>query len=413
MASDSASVAAQKRQRMSTPADKGTKHQVSQYYATIPTFAAQQHQGISKATRRSARILVIEKGSKSQMQSREQVEIPKRLREGEFPSYASPGPSPKRRDNGTWPTDEEEKSMDRFQDIVCHALARKKSSAFLRRKRSDASINTDTVPTRPPSDQQPREQKSAPYRHPRYESQLRGSGVESNMLCKKLLESPRSPPKDTFFADSLFEDTLESIKDRNETRVIRDIAQLIVPPTEILAIRGARHLSILRETPNAGWNNAIPFSGPQRLQKLQPFIGNELEDCSYFAASEVKCGASALNVANRQNAHSQTVLLRGLFELFRLVGREKGLHSEICGFLISHSNVDTVMNILDLWVSDHSERVCSAINMLPVGLNFEVSELSDPQSPDPELASSRSRLSQQLGEYSLTGRVVPDSQLSV
>lgn len=179
---------------------------------------------------------------------------------------------------------------------------------------------------------------------------------------------PQSPPKDTLFEDGLFKDTLAAIKGRNETRVIRDISQLIVPSAEILAICGTAHLKILRETTNAGWNNCIPFSGPrpqpdyslgfkreafyihERLQKLQPFIGNLLVDCSYFAVtydmyfpfltSEVKCGASALDVADRQNAHSQTVSLRGLYEFFRIVGREKELHNKINGFSVSHSNVD-------------------------------------------------------------------------
>jgi hypothetical protein len=203
--------------------------------------------------------------------------------------------------------------MDRFRDLVQPALARKKSSASLRRKRSDASINTETAPTRTPSDQLPREQKSAPYRHPRYETQLgeRGSfmgkykegiSVKSKEICQRLRKSLQSPPKDTLFEDNLFEDTLDSIRGRNETRVIRDIAQLIVPSAEILAIRGVSHLKILRETTNAGWNNAIPFYGSrpqpdyslgfkreaftrQQLQKLQPFIGNDPEDCSYFAAT--------------------------------------------------------------------------------------------------------------------------------
>lgn len=261
------------------------------------------------------------------------------------------------RENGTWPNVEQEETMDRFRELVQPALAKKRSSASLRRKRSDASITSETVLTRTLSDQLPREKKSAPYRHPRYESQLseRGSfmdkykdiSVESKELCHKLLKSPQSPPKDTLFEDDVFDGTLKLIKGRNETRVIRDIAQLIVPSAEVLAIRGSTHLGILRETTNAGWNNTIPFYGsrPQpdyslgfkreaftkeQLQKLQPFIGNDLEDCSYFAAtydmyfpfltSEVKCGASALDIADRQNAHSQTVLLRGLFELFCLVG---------------------------------------------------------------------------------------------
>lgn len=234
---------------------------------------------------------------------------------------------------------------------------------------------------------------------------------------------------------------MELIKGRNGTRVIRDIAQLIVPPAEILAIRGAKHLKTLRETTNASWNNAIPFYGsrPQpdyslgfkreaftreRLQKLQPFIGNELEDCSYFAAtydmyfpfltSEVKC-ASALDIADRQNVHSQTVALRGLIELFRLVGREDELYQEINGFSISHSdeyvrvwghyavingkdftfyrhliakfNISKteqgdnrwtaytfVQNIYDLWLPERFSRICSVIDMLPANLNFKVSE---------------------------------------
>ncbi|KAF2245184.1 hypothetical protein BU26DRAFT_386315, partial [Trematosphaeria pertusa] len=451
----------------------------------------------------------------------QQAKTPKRPREeGEVPPFrSSPEPLPKRvrtsaasvgeqvgwetisearvdywRENGTWPTEEQEKTMDRFRDIFHHALARKRSSASLRRKRSDASINAETVLTRTPSDQQPREQKSAPYKHPRYEGQLRERGsfmgkyeegitAESKELCQKLLRASQSPPEHTLFDDDLFEDTLELIKGRNETRVIRDIAQLIVPPAEILAIRGAKHLKILRETTNAGWNNAIPFCGPrpqpdyglgfkreafnrEQLQKLQPFIGNELEDCSYVAAtydmylpfltSEVKCGASALDIADRQNAHNQTVALQNLVELFRLVGREKELHREINGFSISHSDVDVriwghyaaidgrdatyyrhpigefsiknteldrgkrwtaytfVRNVYDIWLPEHFKRICSAIDMLPAGLNFEVSDQPEPQFPDLERASSRSGLSQRFEDYRLADEgAIPDSQPSV
>jgi hypothetical protein len=383
--------------------------------------------------------------------------------------------------------------MDRFRDIVQHALAKKRSSASLRRKRSDTSINTETAPTRTPSDQQPREQKSAPYKHPRYEGQLQERGsfmgkyadsitAEGKDLCQKLLRASSSLPKHTLFDDNLFEDTLELIKGRNETRVIRDIAQLIVPPAEILAISGAKHLKILRETTNAGWNNAIPFCGPrpqpdyglgfkreafnrEQLQKLQPFIGNELEDCSYVAATydmyfpfltcEVKCGASALDVADRQNAHSQTVALRGLIELFQLVGRENELHREINGFSISHNDKDVriwghyavinrkdftfyrypiaefnisptaegdqrwkayafVRNVYDLWLPEHFKRICSVIDMLPADLDFEVSNQPEPQYPDQELASSRSGLSQPLDDYTLADeRGIQHSQPSI
>jgi hypothetical protein len=395
-------------------------------------------------------------------------------------------------ENGTWPNAEQQETMDRLRDLIQPALARKKSSASLRRKRSDVSINVETVLTQTPSDQLPREQKSAPYRSPQYENQLSEHGsfkvrykdmsVESKELCRKLLNSPQSPPKDTMFEDDLFDDTLESIKGRTENRVIRDIAQLIVPSAELLAIRGSKHLKILRETVNAGWDRTIPFYGPrpqpdyglgfkreaftkEQLQKLQPFIGYNWDDRSYFAAtydvyfpfltSEVKCGASGLDIADRQNLHSQSVLLRGLFELFRLVGRKEELHNTINGFSYSHSDEDVriwahlivmngdgpefyrepiarfciretaqadnrwigwtvTMNILDLWVTDHFKLICSAIDMLPTGLDFEVSELSELQSADPDLASACSGLSQQPEEHIVADeRVVPDSQPSV
>ncbi|KAF2691402.1 hypothetical protein K458DRAFT_437888 [Lentithecium fluviatile CBS 122367] len=317
-------------------------------------------------------------------------------------------------ENGTWPTEDEDKTMDGFRGIVEHVLARKKSSASLCHKRSYASINTETAPTRTPSDQQAREQKTAPYRHPLYKRQFsergsfmgRFSGISTGCikLCQTLLESPQSPPQDTLFENSLFEGTLERIKGRNETRVIRDIAHLIVPPAETLPIRGTKHLKILREATNADWYSCVPLSGlrpqpdyslsfkiedfnPERLWKLHPLSLDLLR----------RCGASTLDIADRQNAHSQTVALRGLFKLFRLVSREKELHNKISGFSISHSDVNVriaqadniwiawtaVMNILDLWVPDYLKWICSAIDILPTSWDLEVSErlelLTDPE----------------------------------
>jgi len=197
---------------------------------------------------------------------------------------------------------------------------------------------------------------------------------------------------------------------------------------------------------------------------LQAF-GNELEDCSYVAATydlylpfltcEVKCGASALDIADRQNAHSQTVALRGLVELFRLVGREHELHREINGFSISHSDeyvriwghyavingrdltfyrhpitkfdisptaegdqrwkaYTFVRSVYDLWLPQHFKKVCSAIDMLPADLDFEVSDVSEPQTTDHELASSRSGLSQRLENHNIADkRVILSSEPSI
>jgi hypothetical protein len=57
-----------------------------------------------------------------------------------------------------------------------------------------------------------------------------------------------------------------------------------------------------------------------------------------FLTCEVKCGAAALNVTDRQNAHSMTLAVRGIVELFRLVKREKELYRQILAFLISHDH---------------------------------------------------------------------------
>jgi hypothetical protein len=79
---------------------------------------------------------------------------------------------------------------------------------------------------------------------------------------------------------------------------------------------------------------------PDQLDKLSPFIGDFIaSDQSFFMATyymyfpfltcEVKCGAAALDIADRQNGHSMTLSVRGPVELFRLVGREMELHREI------------------------------------------------------------------------------------
>jgi hypothetical protein len=45
-----------------------------------------------------------------------------------------------------------------------------------------------------------------------------------------------------------------------------------------------------------------------------------------FLICEVKCGGAALDIADWQNAHSMTLAMRGIMELFRLVKREKELY---------------------------------------------------------------------------------------
>ncbi|KAJ9493602.1 hypothetical protein H2202_010918 [Exophiala xenobiotica] len=352
-----------------------------------------------------------------------------------------------------------------------HLLARKKSTASPRRKRSDSESGAPSSTT--PSDQKPREEKSAPYQNARYETVLatkdsfmgkhgQGTTNESKRLCQQLLGEQQTVPQDTMFSDDHFEETCEAIRNKNEARVIRDISLLIVPSAEVLAIRGSRHCRLLIESVNEGWNNSIPLTKPRpqpdysvgfrreaftetQLQKLQPFVG-DLTDNSFFMgtwymyfpffSSEVKCGAAALDVADRQNAHSMTLAVRGVVELFRLVKREQELHREILAFSISNDS-ETVRiyghypviegkkttfyrhtirkfdfteqdgkekwtaykftkSVYDTWMPAHFKRLCSAISAIPPDIHFEVSEESNLQFP------SSSGLSQGLESHHLS-----------
>jgi hypothetical protein len=88
-------------------------------------------------------------------------------------------------------------------------------------------------------------------------------------------------------------------------------------------------------------------SGDYPLMKMKPFIGG-LFDVSYFMATyymylpfltcEVKCGTAALEITERQNAHSMTLTVRCTVELFRLAKREQDLNREILAFSISHDH---------------------------------------------------------------------------
>lgn len=117
-----------------------------------------------------------------------------------------------------------------------------------------------------------------------------------------------------------------------------------------------------------------------------------------------------------------TLAVRGVVELFRLVKREKELHREILAFSISHDHrtvriyghyaliegdkttfyrhpihtfdftaLDSkekwtaykfTKNIYDIWMPKHLKRICSAIDKIPAGITFEVSQRSELQFPD-------------------------------
>ena len=256
-----------------------------------------------------------------------------------------------------------------------HFVARKKSTPSLRRKRSETESVSEVSAT--PSDQKPRETKSKPYTNVRYkdllatlrsfmdESEL-GITDDSEGLCRRLLDGEQTIPQGSLFRDDIFPSTCRAVQDRNEARILRDISPLLVPSAENLAIYGATELKMLIESINEGWNNSIPLTEPRpqpdysvgfrrdafasyQLEKLSPYIGDfiagdhSLLMATYnmylpFLTCEVKCGAAALDIADRQNAHSMTLAVRGVVTLFTLAKRQQELHRTILAFSISHDH---------------------------------------------------------------------------
>lgn len=196
-----------------------------------------------------------------------------------------------------------------------------------------------------------------------YQSEL-GVTDASKLLYQSLLSKEYTTPRDTLFRDDVFHTACQNLQDRNEARIIQDIARLLAPSPESLAAFGAKIFNILVESVNEGWNNCIPVTTPRpqpdfavgfsldmfsddQLSKLQPLLGN-FSCLSYFRATfymyfpfftcEVKCGTTGLEIADRQNSHSMTLAVRGIVELFKLAKRENELHRELLTFSISHDH---------------------------------------------------------------------------
>jgi hypothetical protein len=356
--------------------------------------------------------------------------------------WAKEGHWPEEQD---WPEETSETGL-----TMEHLLAQKKPSN-LSRKRSNSTISAT------PSDQKPREEKSAQYRDQRYEAllEIQGSYMTesplgltdaSQALCRSLCEKTQPVPSDSLFRDDIFRATCRMIHNRNEARVIQDISRLIVPSAESLAAFGAKHLDILTESVNEGWNNSKPFTDtrPQpdyavgfrrdaftdgQLAKLAPFLGDFIAgDRSLFMATyymyfpfltcEVKCGTTGLDTADRQNAHSMTLAVRAIAELFRAVKRGHEVHRQILAFSISHDDRSVriyghypvmckgqgdikyyrclirlfgfteldgrdkwaayrfTKNVYDIWMPVHFKNICSAIDQLPSDLDPDVPSLS-------------------------------------
>ncbi|TVY31526.1 hypothetical protein LSUB1_G008301 [Lachnellula subtilissima] len=207
------------------------------------------------------------------------------------PKYPLPSPTSKT-------PSKEPKEYFKSESNINHLLARKKSSLSLRGKQLETSSAAPSSTT--PSDQKPREAKSAPI----------------------LLETKGSfmRKSDLGIADTSKTVYRTLLEDRNEAKVIQDIARLIIPSAQSLAIHGAKHLKTLIES-----DNSIALTKPRpqpdyavrfkrtaftedQLKKIQPFISSFSEMSLFmstyyiyfpFLTCEVKCGAAALDIADR------------------------------------------------------------------------------------------------------------------
>ncbi|MCJ1428837.1 hypothetical protein MMC29_006748 [Sticta canariensis] len=325
---------------------------------------------------------------------------------------------------------------------MTHSLTRKRSTPSLSKHESDISGVSL------------REGKNPDVKSRRYETILASAGIymgkpempptnECKSLCQALLHTEQSTPKETIFRDDLFETACDNIRNKNEARVIQDIGRLLVPSPETLTMYGAAHLKHLIETVNESWIKSIPLiKGPrpqpdfavglkssaftsEQLRKLQPSIGDwqttsrlVATDEMYFPflTAEVKCGNEALNIADRQNAHSAAVAANAVVELYRLVSREDELHQRILTFSVSHDHQAVkiyghyavikgketsfyrhlvhhfsiisqdgkerwtaykfVRNVYDKFYLVHLKRICSAVDQLPNPEDFAVESFS-------------------------------------
>jgi hypothetical protein len=360
---------------------------------------------------------------------------------------------------------------------MSQSLTRKRSTPSLSKQESDISGVSL------------REGKNPAVRSRRYQQILESVGIcmgqpephlraaqTDKALCQELLKKEQPVPKDSLFNDDLFESTCEDIANRNEARVIQDIGRLIVPAPEELFRRGAKHLKHLIETVDESWIKSIPLvKGPRpqpdfavglkssaftsdQLKKLQPSIGDwqtmsrlVATDEMYFPflTAEVKCGNEALNIADRQNAHSAAVAANAVVELYRLVSRQDELNQKILTFSISHDNEAVRMyghyalikekhtlfyrhpvdkldftrkdgkekwtpytftrNVYDKFYPIHHERICSAVDQLPNPEDFAVESFSQQSN----LESFEQNSSQLTTSYSQqTEPELPSSQTS-
>ena len=233
-----------------------------------------------------------------------------------------------------------------------------------------------------------REGGNPPPYTPAYEKVLAGAGIfmqqqlgqasisnTCQQLCATLLNGEYELPEYSLLADNMFMTTMERVRCRNKARVMKDITPWIVPSPEFLyAHHGILHLRHLTEEINAEWTKCICLAGPRPKPDYaigfmsSAFTDNEVMKLKSYTAldratlftenlyfpfllCEVKCSENGLSIADRQNAHSASIAVNTIIQLYRAASqayelrqenqalpRPEELHKKTLAFSISHNH---------------------------------------------------------------------------
>lgn len=270
---------------------------------------------------------------------------------------------------------------------------------------------------------------------------------ETRHLCDQLTQQPQDIFKHVLFCDRTFEQLCTRIQHRNQAMVLQHITPHLVPSAEQYMVEFATQQSLV-EAWDEPWTNSRPlldqpprpnyavgFQGsaftPDQHARIKPLVGNVFaNDRSFcmatyllyfpFLTCQVKSSADCLDAADRENAYSMTIAIRGIVELFRLVHLEDEIEGHILGFSVSHDHRNVriyghyvefegdvpsyyrypirtfdfteqdgrerwtsfkiVRNIYDNWVPVHLKRLRRVIDRIPMKMN-QADSGGEPRSP--------------------------------
>ncbi|KAJ9648666.1 hypothetical protein H2198_010968, partial [Neophaeococcomyces mojaviensis] len=241
---------------------------------------------------------------------------------------------------------------------------RSRSSDSLGRRSSQSGDGSDTAVSR--------DKKYSVYKDGNYPVVLETKGsfmrpseagliAEDREFCDKLLTATQPLPDDVLFDDDHFPRLHLNLRGRSEARLCVDLHPRVVPSVENLYIGGRHEFEGLIEGHNDSWVKSVPFYGPRPqpdhtfgfkwsnfTEEQRRKLNIEPTEKSYYTAREdiyfpfltceVKCGKQGLDLADRPNTHSMTIIQRGVVDVYRRANRAKDVHRRVLGFSVSHDD---------------------------------------------------------------------------